>query len=85
MSIQLNRFYLGCAMLIVCYFPLPTYGQTTEIVILNKHETEKLRELLAENAAVRAMYDSIGVLADNGLTFNANPQPYLSYEGMLPT
>lgn len=67
------------------FFPSLIFGQTTELVILNKGETEKLRELLAENAAVRAMYDSIGVLADNGLTFNAHPQPHLSYEGMLPT
>lgn len=80
-----NRIYIGCVILMVCFFPLLTLGQTTDIVILNARETGKLQGLLDENSKIRALYDSIKMLADKGLTYNPNPQTHLSYEGMLPT
>jgi hypothetical protein len=87
MKNQSNWICKACFLLIfmVCFFPSLILGQETDIVILTTTEADKLRVLIHENPKVRAMYDSIKVLADKGLTYNANPQTQISYEGMLPT
>lgn len=87
MRIQKKSICKVCSVLIlmVCFFPILTHGQTTDIVILNAEETDKLRALLEKNSEVQALNDSIKMLADKGLTYNPNPLSHLSYEGMLPT
>jgi len=75
---------------ILLYFPmfflvLNSLAQTTNLVILNSKEINKLRSVMEENNQVRELYNSILEEAKAGLHRSPKPVEIIYYEGLLDT
>ena len=67
------------------FLVLNSLAQTTNLVILNSKEINKLRSVMEENNQVRELYNSILEEAKAGLHRPPKPVEIIYYEGLLDT
>jgi hypothetical protein len=64
---------------------LDAYSQTTDIVILNPSEADRLQKMIMEDEQVKELYDSIVMLVEEHLNDPPRPLKQIFYEGLLQT
>lgn len=81
---QMNKMY-RFLFLIWSMASFDVYSQTTDIVILNASEADRLKKLIMEDEQVKQLYDSIVMQAERHLKSPPRPLKQIFYEGLLQT
>ncbi|QLE02664.1 alginate lyase family protein [Galbibacter sp. BG1] len=69
---------------IIFFISLKAFTQiNTGVAVLDKQEQERYRNLIKENKEVRAIHDSLALLANKYLDLEPKPLEVINYEGLL--
>lgn len=78
----MNIFY-NCCLWALVMLPLLLTAQTTDIVILNQKETQRLRRLIRQDERVKAHHEIFVERAEQHLRDQPRPLGVIYYEGLL--
>lgn len=80
----MNKMY-RFLFIIWCTTSMNALAQTTDIVVLNAAESERLMSVIQNDTQAKQLYDSIRIQAQHYLTDSPRPLAQIFYEGLLQT